>query len=213
MQLFLVRHGESDIPTGHIQKNFPLSDLGRRQAARLGERFGGMAIDQLVTSPFKRCLETAQSIADAAGVARSEVPGLGAVDAGSLHDLPITRIRELYPEMAKMPGTFDYSPAGGETPRAFAERITTAFVEAIWDRYREQDLTVVCVSHEETVNAILCHALGVDYTGFHAFKIDHTSVSKLDVRFGRARILYTNDTSHLGDLPLGASGKGRPASD
>ncbi|MEX2238085.1 MAG: histidine phosphatase family protein [Dehalococcoidia bacterium] len=210
MELYLVRHGESDIPPGRIQKDYPLSPLGRQQAERVGKRFEGVKIDHLVTTPYRRCLETAQAIADCTGVDHVEIPGLGAIDAGPLHDIPIVEIGEKYPELSK-PGIFDFSAAGGESPQSFSERITTSFVEHIWDRYWKEDLTVVSVSHEETINAILHHILKAPFEGFHTFRIDHTSVSALDVRFGRPRIRYTNDHSHLGDLPVGQSGKGRPA--
>ncbi|HET9199996.1 MAG TPA: histidine phosphatase family protein [Dehalococcoidia bacterium] len=210
MELFMVRHGESDIPPGRIQKDYPLSELGRKQAERVGKRFAGMTIDHLITTPYRRCLETAQAIADNTGVEHVELPGLGAVDAGPLHDIPIVEIGERYPDLAR-PGTFDFSPAGGESPQSFSERITASFVEGIWDRYHNDQLTVVSVSHEETINAILFHMVGASFEGFHAFRIDHTSVTAVDVRFGKPRIRFTNDISHLGELPVGQSGKGRPA--
>jgi ribonuclease H / adenosylcobalamin/alpha-ribazole phosphatase len=210
VELYLVRHGESDIPPGRAQNDYPLSTLGRQQAEQVGKRFAGMHIDHLVTTPYRRCLETAQAIADVTGVDHTELPGLGALESGRLKDIPLVQIAEEFPELAK-PGVLDYSQAGAESPQQFSERITTTFVEHIWDRYWREDLTVVSVSHEETINAILFHLLGAQFEGFHGFRIDHTSVSAVDVRLERPRIKFTNDVSHLGDLPVGASGRGRPA--
>jgi broad specificity phosphatase PhoE len=211
MELYLIRHGESDIPPGRLQKDYPLSELGRAQAAALGKRFRGMHIDHLVTTPYRRCLETAQPIADVSGVEHTELPGLGAIDVGPMSDIPLLELAEKFPDLVANPEQIDFSAHGAESPLAFHERVTTAFVDHIWERYWRERLTVICVSHQETVNAILCHIMGVHYTGFHPFKIDHTSVTKIDVRLKRPRIAFTNDISHLGELPVGASGKGRPA--
>jgi broad specificity phosphatase PhoE len=70
-------------------------------------------------------------------------------------------------------------------------------------------VTVVCVCHAETINALLLHLLGVptrSYEGWMSFSIDHTSVSFVDVRHNRPRIRYVNDSSHLGDLSRGHRG-------
>jgi len=80
MDLYLVRHGESEIPEDAVQTDFPLSALGREQAARVGERFARLKINHLITTPYKRTQETAQAIAAPAGVKAIEEPGLGAVD-------------------------------------------------------------------------------------------------------------------------------------
>jgi hypothetical protein len=39
------------------------------------------------------------------------------------------------------------------------------------------------------------------------FGIDHTSVTLLDVRHNRPRVRYINDSSHLGNLSRGHSGR------
>lgn len=216
MDLFLVRHGESDIPPDTFQNDFPLSELGLRQAAAMAERFRDMRIDHLMTTPYLRTAQTAEAVAKVAGMTAIEEPGLGSFRAGGFHDVPVSKAREAYPEwFEKAYPLQTYELAGGESASAFFERVTEAFIEKVWDRYSEtRDLNVVVVCHEETINALLHHFLGIEFTGFQTFKLDHTSITKLNSRMKRPRITAVNDIAHLAmaGIPVGASGTGRAAS-
>src|SRR5207237_10196723 len=63
MELYLVRHGESEIPPDTFQSDFPLSDLGRKQATAVAGRFRDISIDHLLTTPYQRTQATAEAIA------------------------------------------------------------------------------------------------------------------------------------------------------
>ena len=103
MNLYLVRHGESDIPADAIQHDYALSPLGREQARRLGQRFRGLHIDHLITTPYRRTRETAAAIAAVTDVSAIEEPGLGAIDAGEMHRVPYSRRQERWPEFYRKP--------------------------------------------------------------------------------------------------------------
>ncbi len=68
---FLLRHGETE---WNAQNRFcgrsdvPLSDAGREQARRLGDRLKSVPLDVLYTSPLRRAFETARLISDAIGL-------------------------------------------------------------------------------------------------------------------------------------------------
>lgn len=209
MDLYLVRHGESNIPNDAVQSDYPLSPLGEKQAARLGERFRGLHIDHLITTPYRRTQQTAAAIAATTDVTLVEEPGLGAIDAGELTRVPFSQRRERWPEFYARPVSplMDYSHFGGESAAAFFERVTTSFVERVWDRFWREPATVVVVCHAETINALLHHVLEMPYDGWVMFSIDHTAVTMLDVRHDRPRVRYVNDSSHLGDLSRGHSGR------
>jgi broad specificity phosphatase PhoE len=209
MDLYLVRHGESNIPVDAVQHDYPLSELGREQARRVGERFRGLHIDRLVTTPYKRTQETAGAIAAPTGVQWIEEPGLGAIDAGEMHRVPYSQRKERWPEFYDRPPSpkMDYSHFGGESAEGFYERVTGAFVERIWEEQWRERVTVMVVCHAETINAVLHHLLRMPFEGWMTFGIDHTSVTFLDVRLDRPRVRYVNDTSHLGDLSRGHSGQ------
>lgn len=215
MELYLVRHGESDIPPDTFQNDFPLSDLGQRQAAAMAKRFRDVRIDHLLTTPYLRTAQTAEAIAAVAGVTAIEEPGLGSFRAGGFHDVPVSKAREAYPEWFERTYPLQsYELAGGESAAAFFERVTEAFVEKVWERFSEsRDLNVVVVCHEETINALLHHFLGLTFTGFQTFKLDHTSITRINSRMNRPRVTAVNDIAHLvmAGLPVGASGTGRAA--
>jgi broad specificity phosphatase PhoE len=214
MDLYLIRHGESDIPPDTFQDDYPLSDLGLRQAEAMAQRFRGIRVDHLITTPYLRTRQTAEAIARATGVTAIEEPGLGAFKAGGFHAVPVSKARDAYPDwFEKTYPLQSYELAGGESAAAFFERVTEAFIEKVWERYSEsRDLNVVVVCHEETVNALLHHFLGLPFSGFQAFKLDHTSITRVNSRQHRPRINAVNDTTHLvvAGLPVGASGTGRP---
>lgn len=215
MELYLIRHGESDIPPDTFQNDFPLSALGRNQAAEVAKRFRDVRVDHLMTTPYLRTMETAEAIARVTGVEAIEEPGLGSFRAGGFHDVQVSKAREAYPEwFEKTYPLQSYELAGGESAAAFFERVTEAFVEKVWERYTEsRDLNVVVVCHEETVNALLHHFLGLTFFGFQTFKLDHTSITRVNSRQHRPRITAVNDIAHLlmAGLPTGASGTGRAA--
>lgn len=215
MDLYLIRHGESDIPPDTFQNDFPLSALGATQAAELAKRFRDTRIDHLITTPYQRTAATAAAIARVAGVDAIEEPGLGSFRAGGFHDVAVSKAREAYPEwFEKTYPLQSYELAGGESAAAFFERVTEAFVKKVWARYSEsRDLNVVVVCHEETINALLHHFLGLTFAGFQTFKLDHTSITRVNSRQHRPRITAVNDIAHLiaAGLPVGASGTGRAA--
>jgi broad specificity phosphatase PhoE len=85
----LVRHGES---VGNVDPNArrsddpPLTDRGRAQAAAAARVIATLGVDTVLSSPLRRARETAQVIADAAGLAVEPVEGFAEVDMGVLAD-------------------------------------------------------------------------------------------------------------------------------
>ena len=209
MDLYLVRHGESDIPEDSVQSDYPISALEREQARLLGERFRGLHIDRLITTPFQRTQQTAAAIAATTGVQVVEEPGLGAIDSGELQRTPFSQRKERWPEFYAQPPSplLDFEHVGGESAGAFYERVTGAFVENVWEQHWREPVTIVVVCHAETINAILHHLLGMPFEGWMVFSIDHTAVTMLDVRLDRPRVRYVNDTMHLGELSRGHRGQ------
>ncbi|MEX2202815.1 MAG: NUDIX hydrolase [Actinomycetota bacterium] len=69
--VYLVRHakaGVRDLWEGPDEER-PLTRRGRRQADRLVERFEGLEIERIVSSPFLRCLWTVEPLARSRGLA------------------------------------------------------------------------------------------------------------------------------------------------
>lgn len=75
---YLVRHakaGQRRAWKGPDEAR-PLTRRGRRQAARLVDRFGGLALDRVISSPFVRCVQTVEPLARSRGIEIETVPEL-----------------------------------------------------------------------------------------------------------------------------------------
>ena len=68
MRLFLLRHAEAE-PDALTDAERALTELGREQAVRVGEfcRRHSLRPDLVLSSPFRRALETARPVAEAIG--------------------------------------------------------------------------------------------------------------------------------------------------
>ena len=71
MDLYLIRHAQSRnnaLPAALRVEDPPLTELGHVQAQRLAARVAELQLTRLVTSPFRRALQTAEHIRQATGL-------------------------------------------------------------------------------------------------------------------------------------------------
>ena len=71
MTLYLVRHADAGSrnpysPVDHLRE---LSEDGWRQAARIAERLGDAGVTRVLSSPYPRCRQTVEPLANRIGVA------------------------------------------------------------------------------------------------------------------------------------------------
>ncbi len=141
-QLWLVRHGQSAgnvardraraaraerIDVGPRDMDVPLSELGREQAAALGDWFGALPRTGrptlVLASPYLRARDTAEIVAARAGLSLHDGDflldeRLREREFGVLDRLTNAGIRSIYPEQAELRaslGKFYYRPPGGES--------------------------------------------------------------------------------------------------
>jgi len=204
-RLYLIRHAQSQGNTGDdLTTGDPhLTEVGWEQARRLGERFARQPVDVLYASPLARAQETAQPIAEAAG-------------------LPL-RTEETLSEIALGTAEVNARMFSGEEARVLAERIAReatwdAFpgsegsaaarrrVQAIMDRIVEEHAgqRVAIVSHGGFIQTYVSLVLGLsrDFV-FYPFNASITSVRAQ----GERRVIWRlNDIAHLDGLPAGWGG-------
>ena len=166
----LLRHGESEgNAQGRMQgrRDFPLSALGREQAAEAGRfiRSSGLSLNAVYSSPLKRASETAAIVAEVGvrpvAVLDEDLPEIG---AGSLEGLNEAEIRLAHPEFMHRPlsETGDFAAYGGESNADVQLRLTRlmARLEA---RHRETEERVLLVGHGgfhyQLVKALLCEPI------------------------------------------------------
>ncbi|RMH44308.1 MAG: histidine phosphatase family protein [Deltaproteobacteria bacterium] len=201
----LVRHGES---VSNAQGRFaghgptPLSERGRAQAARaarvIADRLRPTAI---VSSDLPRALQTAEVLADVAGLDVEVDPGFRERGLGVLEGLALDEVRRAHPDAWRRLAEVDpdWAPDGGESARGAFERVGAA-LDAVVARHAGGRVAVV--SHGFAIFCAFAHACGIDpfAAGTRAYiRPDNASVTAL-ARVGAAwRIDAVNDTHHLRD--------------
>jgi len=166
----LLRHGESEgNAQGRMQgrRDYPLSALGREQAARAAAFIGasGLPLSAVYSSPLKRAFETASIVAQCGirpePVVDEDLPEIG---AGSLEGLNEAEISATHPGFMHRPlsETGDFAAYGGESNADVQARLTRlmARLEA---RHREAEERVLLVGHGgfhyQLVKALLCEPI------------------------------------------------------
>jgi 2,3-bisphosphoglycerate-dependent phosphoglycerate mutase len=69
--LILVRHAQSAPDPALPERDWPLSEAGRRQASDLTDALAELGVDALASSPYLRAVETLRPYAESAGLAIS----------------------------------------------------------------------------------------------------------------------------------------------
>lgn len=201
MRLLLVRHGESTYNAeGRIQgqQDAPLSERGRRQAERLGERLRPYRFDACYASDLSRAADTARAIMKHhPGVPFEFATLLREIKFGIFEGRIMPEIEEMYPEeyAAWMEDRRDFVPRGAESAADLHERAGRALR---WLRERGHDGTILVVAHGAILNSFLGQFLGFGPDARYRFHFDNTALTIVeDVSWG-PRLLLANDTSHLG---------------
>jgi broad specificity phosphatase PhoE len=198
-RLLLVRHGQSTWNHEHRiqgQLDPPLSEEGRRQAARLGRRLAGRTFSGLYSSDLKRALETSMAIGSAVGVEPTTMAELREIFLGEWEGLLTEDLAAKFPQAwagwIEEPD-WDLVP-GGEGSTAFEARVKAA-LESLFARHPTGDVLVV--THGGVIQIALHHVVGRPGHGIFPFRIQNTSMSVIEKRNGRLVVSGVNDISHL----------------
>lgn len=104
-RVFLVRHGENPAnitkELSHRLIDYPLTERGRLQAEQTARYFEDLAIDEIFSSPLLRAVETAETIARAAGLPLAILEEFREVNVGQLElERDLDGAWRLYKEIA-----------------------------------------------------------------------------------------------------------------
>ena len=202
--IYLVRHGETSFNRDGLglgRADPPLTDLGRRQAAAVAERLSRESVTRILSSPLARATETARAIAGTRGLALDLRAELTELDAGEADGVPLAELRVRHGEflerwMGPMPA--DVPMPGGESLRDVVLRLTSVI-----DELRESgEESIVVVSHNFVLKALVCELLQIDLHRFRAIAVDLASVSTIATTRRGPSIVSLNDTCHLHHLNL-----------
>jgi 2,3-bisphosphoglycerate-dependent phosphoglycerate mutase len=125
--LILVRHAQSAPDPALPERDWPLSVLGRGQAADLAPVLAGLGVEALASSPYQRAIDTLRPYAEQAGleIALDEDLRERAL-GGWLPDLA-----ELEEAVRRMHADLDFQLEGGESGRACIARFDAALARVV----------------------------------------------------------------------------------
>jgi len=208
LTLVLTRHGLTDRsdPEQHLGQGIDigLSAAGRAQAAALAGRIADERFDRIVSSPLRRAVETAQTVARGRPVERD--PRLMEMDYGRWEGLTYEALDAVdasyrarwvaEPEANACPG--------GESGADVAERARSFLADLLsWAADRPgADPVVLAVAHSTLNRVLLCVAVGVPVREYRRrFTQSQANLTVLrwptGARPEQARILTVNDVSHV----------------
>lgn len=200
-ELLLVRHGESE--PSRLDRPFPLvdghgdpalSDEGREQAARVGERLAINGVDAVYVSSLRRTAQTAAPLLARLGIEATVERDLREVHLGEWENVFRQKVAQRDPIALRMweQQRWDVIP-GAEPADDFARRVRGA-IERLAALHPDERVAVF--THGGVIGQILVEASGARET-FAFTGADNGSISHLVVDGGRWIIRRYNDTAHL----------------
>jgi probable phosphoglycerate mutase len=208
-RVYLVRHGATALTTedkfsGAI--GVDLSDDGRWQASKLGERLAGEGITAVYSSPLSRAVDTAHLIADRMKLAPILRDGLREISHGRWEGLSRREVEDRFGDEYTSWETdpFTFAPEGGESGLAVLARSLPVIREVVTSHAGQR---VLVVSHKATLRLMLSSLLGFDERGYRD-RLDQAPACLNIVDFKdpvRARLMLFNDTSHYAGQTRSAS--------
>ncbi|MER8001728.1 bifunctional RNase H/acid phosphatase [Streptomyces sp. NPDC095613] len=199
----LLRHGETVLTpekrfSGSGGTDPELSPVGRRQAeaiaASLAERG---TVQDIVSSPLRRCRETAAAVAARLGLEVTVEDGLREADFGAWEGLTFAETQDRYPDdLNAWLASPSVAPTGGGESFATVARRIQATRDRLLERYRGR--TVLLVTHVTPVKTLVQLALGAPLESLFRMELSAASVSVVAYYAdGNASVRLLNDTSHL----------------
>lgn len=154
MKLIVIRHGESEADVRRVcegRADFPLTPLGVAQAEAAAQWLAEHdALTRIYASPLLRARQTAQAIAERAGLAVTELEDLMEFDNGLLAGVPFTEVAQRYPVVPDVgPHEAVY---GQETRLQFRMRAESALARVLHEN--PADATVCLVTHGGMINQL-----------------------------------------------------------
>lgn len=201
--LVLLRHGETLLTperrlSGSGGSNPGLSPVGRHQARAAADALAHRGdIAAIVTSPMRRCQETAHSVAACLGLSVQTDRDLREADFGAWEGLTFGEVRERYPDdLSAWFASPESPPSGaGETMHQVTRRVT-AVRDGLTARYA--GATVLVVSHVGPLRTLIRLALQAPPHSLFRMEVAAASLSTVTYeKDGKATVQTLNDTHHL----------------
>ena len=219
--VLLLRHGHSTANAAGVlagwSEGVGLTDTGRDQAARVGERLASITVARAVSSPLQRCVETLS-------LALPDHPLTTDIRLGECHyggwtgraladaaKDPLWRVVQDDPARATFPPHDDFA---AESLADMAARVVGGIraLDAEVEAEHGADAVWLAVSHGDPIKSVVAEAVGAGLAGLQRVRVDPGSVTAIHLTATRMVLLASNTA--LDDLtPLVARPRHAPAGD
>jgi len=200
VRLVLARHAVTHQTGPMLSGRLPgidLSDTGREQARRLGERLAGLPVAAVYASPIERTTQTAEAVAAHHEIPVRALPGVIEADygewtGGQIADLAKTdlwKVVQRNPSRARFPG--------GESIAEMQSRMVAA-LEAVVAEH-PGDLIVI-VSHADPIKAAIAHFTGVHLDLFQRIVVSPASATVFELGPHGVSMLTCNSLGSMEEL-------------
>ena len=204
--IYIVRHGQS---LGNVRGGFagrtdyPLSDLGKKQARMTADYLKDTHIEAVLSSPLTRARQTAEPIVADRGLTVLARPEFLEMNFGDWEGKRLAEVEAEYPGMStiwKNEMHKTVCPNGESTVECY-----TRAVQALCDLAKEYQGKDICiVSHGAVIRCLLCFLLGREIADIGSVPwADNASVMTLENKDGVPELLSLPYSAHMGEFVTG----------
>jgi len=208
--IFLMRHGKPEFPDARTyiygQTDYPLSELGRRQARAIGEVLAEVKIDKIISSDLARAAQTADIVASMRHppLTPERNMGLREINMGEWDGLAKEDIKEGYVDIFRERGKDleNVAAPGGETFREVRDRGMET-LERIIASSRELE-KILIVAHGALMWGMICGLFDMRLGDIFRFGLDHCALHLIEHRrkpaqWGQYRLVRYNWSPKVAD--------------
>ena len=205
MKIYFIRHGETVWNTLKLfqgSSNSPLTEKGKSQAIKLGQKLNNVNFDVFYSSPMGRTIETTNLVLNGRNIPIKYIDEFKEISMGDMEGIK----REIFEE--KFPKQFnnlffnpeEYSPKGygGEDYNQLLARVQKGLEKIVNEN--SSTSTIAVVSHGVTLKVIFKIIKNLTFKELGEFPVPkNTSLSIVDYDYDNKtyNIELFSDTSHL----------------
>lgn len=206
--IYIVRHGQSlgNLKGGFAgHTDFPLSELGHKQARITADYLQNTHIDAVLSSTLTRAKQTAEPIAADRKMTVIPSPAFMEMNFGEWEGMSLDDVETKYNGAVSEWKTAMYKTVcpGGESTVDCYNRAVRALEDAAKE-YAGKDICIV--SHGALIKCMHCHLLGLPIEQLQSLMwADNASVMTLENKDGKLTLVQEPYSAHLGEFVTGVS--------
>jgi broad specificity phosphatase PhoE len=190
--LFLIRHGVNDFTAKRLVGRKPgvhLNEKGQEQACLVAESLKSVPFQMVYSSPLERAVETAEPLIQILGEKIIILDSLAELDFGDWTGKSLRSLRKL-PEWNLLMTDPGWGFPGGESLLEVRKRVRQMVAEVTSKAGKKDRIAIF--THGDVIRLSVEYLLGMEMGGFHHLHVDTASLTIIEYRDGKSRLLGLN---------------------